>query len=274
MGKSQSNTLALGYYVEKYEEKEGETKPLRRTTINEDEELTKTPIEGTTTLLEAFIAGAHKNKDRPCLGTRTVPSDGSFGPYQWKSYKEVDQLAMDLSRGFMKLNLCSFAYDHDGTPAKLIGIYCKNREEFTITEIAAWYNATGVVTLYDSLGMESTEYIINHTELSSIILSAANLTKILRIKNEDNLPKLKNAVLVDEPDEELIKKAGEGNIQVFRYSDVIEIGKASDLPLEYPTTDTICTICYTSGTTGNPKVIHFNFSFIPHDLYSLLSMHS
>jgi long-chain acyl-CoA synthetase len=42
-------------------------------------------------------------------------------------------------------------------------------------------------------------------------------------------------------------------VKVYTFKEIVEKGKNSKLTLTPPTFDTVYTLCYTSGTTGNPK---------------------
>ena len=64
----------------------------------------------------------------------------------------------------------------------MIGIYAKNREEWTITDLAAILAGYAVVTLYDTLGKEYMDYILNQTELKTIVLQPDKVKGILDLK--------------------------------------------------------------------------------------------
>ena len=54
--------------------------------------------------------------------------------------------------------------------------------------------------------------------------------------------------------EEARTKAADAGLKVYTFNDVVEAGRgASDVTLREPTPDSVYMICYTSGTTGNPK---------------------
>ena len=53
--------------------------------------------------------------------------------------------------------------------------------------------------------------------------------------------------------EEEKKAAEEGGVQVLSLAEVMARGKANPAPHSPPKPDDVCTFCYTSGTTGDPK---------------------
>lgn len=44
---------------------------------------------------------------------------------------------------------------------RFLSLYAKNREEWVITDLGCILSAISVVTLYDTLGKESIDYILN-----------------------------------------------------------------------------------------------------------------
>ncbi|KAF4674459.1 hypothetical protein FOZ60_001257, partial [Perkinsus olseni] len=78
------------------------------------------------TSFDVFKRTVEKYPDRPCHGTRPVLDDGSVGPFEWQTYKEVYERIINFGRGLEELNLLSKS--EDGS-MRLIGIYMKNRSE-------------------------------------------------------------------------------------------------------------------------------------------------
>ena len=58
--------------------------------------------------------------------------------------------------------------ESEGRIWKFMGIYSKNREEWTVTELAGISQAVTTVSFYDTLGPSSVEFVINQTELTTI----------------------------------------------------------------------------------------------------------
>ena len=54
----------------------------------------------------------------------------------------------------------------------MIGIYARNSEEWVTVDLACINSDITSVTLYDTLGVESTEYIINQCELKTIFCTS------------------------------------------------------------------------------------------------------
>jgi long-chain acyl-CoA synthetase len=117
------------------------------------------------------------------------------------------------------------------------------------------------VSIYDTLGPEATEYIINHVELTSVVTALNHVVALLKLK--PRLPSLKFILVLDplsagelpgESKGELLSSlAQEMGVSIHYVKDVEALGEKSPLPYNPPTPDDIVTINYTSGTTGNPK---------------------
>lgn len=76
----------------------------------------------------------------------------------------------------------------------------------------------------------------------------------------------------DEPSTVLQKKAHELNVELIKFSLIEKRGV--DHPREEvpPTPDSLCTICYTSGTTGDPKGVMLKHSSIIADVASIVTV--
>ena len=51
---------------------------------------------------------------------------------------------------------------------RFLGLYAKNREEWAITDLAGALSGITVVTLYDTLGKDSIEYILEQTSMKTV----------------------------------------------------------------------------------------------------------
>ena len=111
------------------------------------------------------------------------------------------------------------------------------------------------------LAADATEYIINHAELRCVATSLPHIPTLLKLK--PRLPLLKIIVSLDPLDAGeqpgyskraiLESIAAEHGVAIYTIDQVEEIGRASNHPYNPPSVSDICTINYTSGTTGPPK---------------------
>ena len=63
-----------------------------------------------------------------------------------------------------------------------IAIYGKNREEWVLSDYSGMMSGIVSVTLYDTLGYEFIEYILDQTKIKTISLSADKVKRILKLK--------------------------------------------------------------------------------------------
>ena len=64
---------------------------------------------------------------------------------------------------------------------KLIRIYAKNCEGWVVADLACCMASIGTVTLYDTLGEGSTDYIINQAELSTVVWTSNHIKSFIKI---------------------------------------------------------------------------------------------
>lgn len=64
-----------------------------------------------------------------------------------------------------------------------VGIFSKNREEWLITEYGNFlYNFT-LCPIYDTLGPEAISYVLNETEITTLIISEDSMKVFLKCKD-------------------------------------------------------------------------------------------
>jgi long-chain acyl-CoA synthetase len=83
-----------------------------------------------------------------------------FGEYEWKAYGQVHKESSALANYLMKHDLVPRTETPEGI-YRFLCLYAKNREEWVVTDFSCILAAVTVVTLYDTLGKDSIEYIMD-----------------------------------------------------------------------------------------------------------------
>ena len=132
-----------------------------------------------------------------------------------------------------------------------------------ISNFGCQFDSITMVTLYETLGINSIDYILKQTELSDILAETTSLELILKLKEENKIGNIKNIIYIhcndEKPNlEETIEKLKNSGFNLISYDTIIATGKKcledkEEINLKKVQPDDIYLICYTSGTTDNPK---------------------
>ncbi|XP_022319066.2 long-chain-fatty-acid--CoA ligase 5-like [Crassostrea virginica] len=193
------------------------------------------------TTYDAFQRGMKISGDKPCLGTRTGPNL----EYEWISYREVYEKSRAFGSGLLAKGL-------KPDDSSFIGIYSINRPEWVFTEQACSMFSMVSVPLYDSLGPDACKYIIKQGDIRYVVCDSKQKTKNLLAK-ADQCPSLKCIIMMDSPSEELKSEAAKCKVELIQFQDFLEFGKKNLKEPKPPKESDLATVCYTSGTTGDPK---------------------
>ncbi|MBF9014156.1 MULTISPECIES: long-chain fatty acid--CoA ligase [unclassified Oceanispirochaeta] len=200
------------------------------------------------TIPSLFKEVVEKHPDVICQYSR-----GDHGTFTPSTFKEV----------FSKISAIAWSLDNLGIKkGDHIGLISDNRSEWLITDLAiVSLGAADVPRGCDTMAQEMS-YILGFSECRiSVLENAKQLEKIVSMKKD--LPDLKTIILLDKPEtlpkspwkvlyyEDLLKKGMDKTSDDFIASKIAE-GEGEDL----------CTLIFTSGTTGEPKGVmlsHNNF---------------
>uniref|UniRef100_A0A4W3H2U5 Long-chain-fatty-acid--CoA ligase n=1 Tax=Callorhinchus milii TaxID=7868 RepID=A0A4W3H2U5_CALMI len=137
------------------------------------------------------------------------------------------------------------------SPEQFIGVFAQNRPEWIIAELACYTYSMVIVPLYDTLGPEAIRYIINTAEISTVICDNEEKAKIL-LKNVEKkeTPGMKIIILMDPLEAELVEMGRNCGVEIVALQEVEVRRQCSCNP---PRPEDLSIVCFTSGTTGNPK---------------------
>ncbi|KAJ5176481.1 uncharacterized protein N7482_002358 [Penicillium canariense] len=226
---------------------------------NAQKELLTTLDPEVLTAHDMFESTANRQPKNHCLGWRPFnPATKAFDAYQWMTYETVQKRRAAFGAGLVELH-----HKHEcHRPGQYgIGLWCQNRPEWQITDLACMSQGLYSVSIYDVLAPDATEYIINHAELNCVVTSLPHIPTLLKLKH--TLPNLKMIVSLDplEAGEQeghskraLLESIAAGqDVALYTLDQVEALGEASKRGYNPPSPSDIVTINYTSGTTGPPK---------------------
>lgn len=178
------------------------------------------------------------------VGSRVRNADGSPGDFTFKTYKELYEISSQFARGLTKMGLK--AQDK-------VGIYAINCEEWKYAELACYASSLVIVSLYATLGPEAVQFIVGHAETRTVICTPSTFPALMEAI-EDLKESPVTTIIVTKPLEEAaVERAQKKNIQLHTYKKIMELGKDEEIVYTPPKPEDLCTIMYTSGTTGEPK---------------------
>jgi long-chain acyl-CoA synthetase len=251
-----TTSQSIEYAVLIGDKKPNETQIMRHRSINTNP-LRSVNKFGCQTVWDALLYNINTRKRGTSnfLGTRACLPNGKYADtYTWTTYQQAHDKAIAFAKAIAAMELCPQFVTNENVAMRFMGIYAKNREEWVIADLASHCNSITVVTLYDTLGLEAMQYIFEQTELRSVVIEEKGLQNILALAKEKRVGKLKNLILLDADTKGICDELQREGINVFMYEDVLRKGKeVVDVHLQPAKPETICTICYTSGTTGKPK---------------------
>jgi long-chain acyl-CoA synthetase len=168
---------------------------------------------------------------------------GIWSSFTWRAYHDH---VRDFSLGLVALGV---------KPGDKVAIIGDNRPEWVWSEVAAQAAGAASVGLYQDSNVTEVAYVIDHCDASVVVAEdQEQVDKILDML--DKLPKVRHVVYTDPR-----------GLRKYQHPALLSFGaveeKGRALGAERPTlfqenvsrtrADDVAIVCYTSGTTGNPK---------------------
>eukprot|EP00798_Chlamydomonas_sp_ICE-L_P018465 gene18465-24948_t len=140
-----------------------------------------------------------------------------------------------------------------------VSLFAENSSRWIVSDQAIMMNG-GVPAVRGSSGpLAELAYIARHSDSQAIVFQdLAALKKFAPELQKSDYPALK-FIMVMWTTEDAIKatlKAHElESLRVLTFEQVLAMGEGKDFKVVRSSPDDVCTLCYTSGTTGNPKAV-------------------
>ena len=217
-------------------------------------------------LISYNIEQMKKYKDRPCLGRRLKVGVNEKGEpiyekkYTYFSSIEVYHMCLNFSKNLHEKRKELIHRDsYNNIYFDLIGIFAKNCTEWVVADLGCQMDTITTATLYATLGPNAFKFICEQTQIKTVLVSPDLVKMLCEFKKKFTLNNLTNAILFDLTtncdSEKVLQELEKAGFTAYSFTkDFLKENnniKETDLKISQP--DTIMTVCYTSGTTGNPK---------------------
>lgn len=200
------------------------------------------PIEGLDSCWDIFRLSVEKYPDNPMLGHREIV-DGKPGKYVWQTYKQVYDTVIKVGNSIRSCGV------QEGAPC---GIYGANSSEWIISMEACNAHGLHCVPLYDTLGSGAIEFIICHAEVTLVFVEEKKLSEVFKTFPNTTIY-LKTIVSFGKVTHEQKEEAEKFGLTIYSWDEFLSKGTNEQYELPVKKKSDICTVMYTSGTTGDPK---------------------
>ncbi|KAJ2235523.1 medium-chain fatty acid-CoA ligase faa2 [Coemansia sp. RSA 1722] len=219
-------------------------------------------------LYDLFTTMVANNPKKEFLGKREYfPETNTFGDYKWMTTTDAAEYVDDLGAGLDSIYAAHAPEPNKTTGQQVIGVLALGRPEWLLTELAAFRSRRYVVGISDYAGIVPCEHVVNFADTRVIVCSMDKIPRML--DRMDKTPNVKVIISMDKLDcsrpsittqafsaettEKLQAKAESLGVVLMDLDQVIELGKANPTEPTLPSEDDLCSISFTSGTTGSQK---------------------
>ena len=151
-----------------------------------------------------------------------------FGNYVWKSFAEVNATCEKLSRGIMELGLCP-DIEGEGKQWRFLGIWMKNRWEWTTSLLSAMHFSITAVGFYDAMSLDQVDFILNQTEMKTMVVTPDYAQKIVGMKKQGKASNIDALIVSGECSADLLTAASEISLNIHSFESVCQRGESSEL---------------------------------------------
>ena len=175
------------------------------------------------------------NPSGPCLGTRVGAG------YTWLDYKTVAKRRTAFASGLVSLE------EKLGLKGWRLGIYAQNRAEWVIADLAAQSLNVPSVALYDTLGVETVEFVLGHAEIPVLVTTVDKVSGVLEMSNKVPVKVIITMDSLEGKEGKVLRVwAKEKGVDLFEFGEMEVLGKK--VVVRKPGKEDVASVCYTSGT--------------------------
>jgi len=186
--------------------------------------------------------------------------------YEGTTYSEVRKQVHEFAAGLLRLGL------KEGERVGLLSEGCNN---WVIGELGILYTGAINVPLSTKLNSEEVRFRLNHSETRFVMVSAMQTPKLMEVISECKT--VEKIICFEKKEEYADNEIQFNQVRKIGREWLEEAGNAKEFEKEYKsiTPEHFANICYTSGTTADPKGIiltHGNYITNCYQAYSLMDI--
>ncbi|KAL3652774.1 Long chain acyl-CoA synthetase 4 [Castilleja foliolosa] len=200
------------------------------------------PIPGLDCCWDIFRLSVEKYPSNRMLGRLQIVN-GKPDKYVWMTYKDVYDIVLKVGNA---IRCCGI--EKGGR----CGIYGANSSEWIMSMEACNAHGLYCVPLYDTLGAGAIEFIICHAEVALAFVEEKKVSELLKTF-PNAATYLKTIVSFGKVTSQQKEEAESFGVAIYSWDEFLSLGENKHYDLPVKNKSDICTIMYTSGTTGDPK---------------------
>ncbi|KAF2309717.1 hypothetical protein GH714_004770 [Hevea brasiliensis] len=207
--------------------------PVYRNLLSQNE--FRPPDSDINSAWDLFSESVKKYPGNKMLGWRKFV-DGSWGLMYGKLTRKFEEV----------LQIGSALRASGAEPGCRVGIYGSNCPQWIVAM------ELGLRASYDTLGAGAVNFIIDHAEVDFVFIQEKKVKQLLH-PDSRSASRLKAIVCFTSFTEEEKDKAAQIQIKPYSWEEFLHLGKENPSEILPPQPFNICTVMYTSGTSGDPK---------------------